>query len=143
MQRKISSGIVSLGFGRLGLGGFCSNRLGDRRFNLGFNDRLNLFLDQRSGFDYWYRLRHGLDFGRQRSGIALDVGARLAHFHLNGARLACAIRLADFTGLLARDGDLGFPSLGAAAVHFAQMGAALAGLWPKAKKRESRRPSAS
>src|SRR5206468_4149523 len=57
------------------------------------------------------RLRSVRDFGRLHHGgvgafIALDERALLAHFHLDGARLAAGVRLLDLAGGLLHQRDL-------------------------------------
>ncbi len=98
-----------------------SNRFDHGRFNNGLNHDRSLLLDRRGGLHFLCGLCSSLGIRCQRSGIALDIGARLTRFHLNCAGFSGAVRFADFTRLLARDGDFGFAGLGCAAMHLAQI----------------------
>ena len=118
-----SSGLdfdFSFGLNRFGRCDF-SNRFDHGRFNDGLNHDRGLLLDRRGGLHFLRGLCSSLGIGCQRGGIALDVGARFTRFHLNRAGFSGAVRFADFTGLLARDGDFGFAGLGCAAMHLAQI----------------------
>jgi hypothetical protein len=112
---------------RLGLGGAFGFQLGQTlllclQFSLTASLFLLTFL--RFGSRSRWTAAHALR-SRPRGLVALDEGALLAHFHLDGARFAGCIGLLDLGGFLAGQRDFFFSPSGAARANGAGVPAAV------------------